>query len=196
MRRPLNQTPLASRRRHNRTNGPELFATAIGMMTQMMQQSQMSAMEAQKQSNLLMMKFFEQKSEPRGLSDLEGLLKIADRLADRGGGGDEGGMGAIIGQALAAILSSPARPAIAPPAQQRPAAPALPAANEPHALEASRPSTPEQPRRPELSNAQPAATPSSDSPSLPADLDQAFAHVGQYLVIAVRREESRRRPDR
>ena len=170
----------------------DLFGLAITMMTEMMRQSQTAASAAQQQNNLLMAKMMEQKSEPRGMSDIESILKIADRLATRQASGDDegGGMGSFVGTALAALLSAPARQPAAP-VQQRPLAPRpkpaaalppVPAVNEPHALAATGSLDDYRVEQPDPS-IQPAALPPSDATAPSADLDQRFAHVGQLLLI-------------
>lgn len=168
----------------------DLFGMAITMMTGMMKASQEQAQAASQQNNLLMMKMMEQKSEPRGMSDIESILKLADRIASRQGNDeDAGGMGGFVGKALAAMLAAPARPAApaapAPrPQPKPPTAAALPAApnNDPHALVAPGSLDPTHVEQPDPST-QPAALPPGDTTATPADLDQRFAHVGQLLVI-------------
>lgn len=103
-------------------NGQDMMGMAITMMTGMMTQAQNAAIEAQKQTSTLLTAMLQQKTEPRGLGELEGLIKIADRLARVRGQGDSeesGGMGEVLGGVIKGFLdraqNTAPRPVSAPP---------------------------------------------------------------------------------
>ena len=172
----------------------DMMGLAITLLSATMQQQQAMMQAAMQQQSNMMQAVMQQKNEPRGMSDLEGIMKLAERISDRGGSDSDsgmGGMGSIIGQALAAVLAAPAgRPAAMPmqpphpqmiaqplkalpPAEARPQAPALMAANqdvnerEAVALDATPPAP--------LPVPDPVAT----------QMQQRFAAVGAYLSLIV-----------
>jgi hypothetical protein len=169
-------TPVAASLNGDAAQPQNLFGHAMQMMTTMMSQQQSMAQAAMTQQTTLLTTMLAQKQEPRGMGELEAVLKLAERIARRdNSGGEEGG--GIMQQILAGVVQGLSRPAAAPaPIMQRrmvmrqpAAAPAQIGRVAPLPAVPATPATPIAPAAPTIPTPETLSpTAASDEPQLPA----------------------------